>query len=92
MPSPSTSPDLCDVTDCSAAAGVLIHAGQVALPLRQALLGYEESTCYQDWADRPRMYFLCQKHHRYLLRRDGYTLGYRKHNGKIRAYVIEQHF
>lgn len=92
MPPPGISPDLCDVLDCDAPAAVLIHAGEVRLPLRQALLGYELPSSYDEWAANPRVYWLCKKHHRYLLRQDGYTLGYRMRNGKISAYVIDQHF
>jgi hypothetical protein len=34
----------------------------------------------------------CQRHYKYLQRRDGITLGYCRINGVVRAYVKEEGF
>lgn len=38
------------------------------------------------------MLAVCTRHYNYLKKRDGVTLGFRKVNGKLRAYVKDESF
>jgi hypothetical protein len=82
----------CDYARCTARAGCYIPVREISLSVREALLGYEQSQCYKGWESNPFFYGLCAQHYRQLRRKDGYALGYRTINGKIRAYVKEEYF
>lgn len=41
---------------------------------------------------RHEVLLVCQKHYRKLRNMDGIVLGYRKYNGKVRAYIKHESF
>jgi hypothetical protein len=78
--------DKCFAPVCPERAATEVLKGLISLPLREAVLG--------DAGTDPRIQFVavCRKHYRQLHRRDGVTLGYRKVDGKVRAYIKEEHW
>jgi hypothetical protein len=56
----------------------------------EAVFGYDILSI--DWHERDNCLATCQRHYKYLQRKDGVTLGYRKVNGVIRAYVKDESF
>jgi hypothetical protein len=79
----SRNQGICDVPHCAARWTVIIH-DVLAPTVRIAVFGTNDID-----SD---IFCLCKKHYSYLHRRDGVTLGYRKVNGKLRAYIKEESF
>lgn len=58
--------------------------------LFEAVFGYDPLSI--DWHIRENIKAVCQRHYKYLRRKDGIELGYRKINGVTRAYVKTESF
>jgi hypothetical protein len=72
----------CMVPSCSARAGVAF--GNVLAPsVQDAVFG-------DDF--REDVLCVCTRHYNYLRKHDGVTLGFRKVNGMLRAYVKDESF
>lgn len=83
---------MCDAVNCQEGAVTWIPTGELSPSLLDAVFEIPRTESYEDWASQPQVLGLCRVHYRQIRRRDGYTLGYRLRNGKIRAYVKEEHF
>lgn len=69
---------------CNSPWATLIRAGDISLRIREAVFGLEPG--------QTQLVAMCQKHYRQVHRKDGYTLGYRMRSGKLRTYVISEHY
>ena len=80
---------MCDAIGCGDGWVTLIPSGAVSPSRLEALFDQPRD---QPWQDQKEVLALCRKHQRLLRRKDGVTLGYHRYNGKLRAYVKEEHF
>ena len=95
----STTPDLCGVIGCARRWAHLIHADDLRPSLVEAIFGISlaprdapREERYQAWLAYQAGLRVCQDHLRKLRRQDGVTLGYRRVNGKLRAFVKDEYF
>jgi hypothetical protein len=77
---------------CSQPWAHSILANLVRLEIREAVFGLSLPESYDEWRAHPQFIQMCKQHYKQVHRKDGYTLGYRLRNGKIRAYVKEDHY
>lgn len=61
-----------------------VRAGDVNVRIREAVFGLEPGEV--------QLIAMCREHYRQVHRADGYTLGYHLRGGKIKAYVIAEHY
>jgi hypothetical protein len=92
MPSPTTSPDSCHAPGCGERVSCYIPFGEVRETLRQALFDLDTPASYAEWQAHPFTIRMCARHYRMTRSRDGRTLAFQYRNGKIRAYVKEEHY
>ena len=85
-----TAPSECQISHCHSRVGIWFATNGLSPRLFEAVFGYDLMEI--DWHDRPEMVAVCQRHYKWLRRKDGVTLGYRKVNGKLRAYVKDASF
>lgn len=77
---------------CDKPWAVSVLAGNIRLQIREAVFNRPLAETYEEWAAQGQFLLMCHEHYRSVYRKDGYTLGYRQHNGKLRAYVRERHY
>jgi len=70
----------CCITGCDAKWAVLLPSNALSYKTANAII--------PDGKDEA---LLCSRHYRAIRNKEGYTLGYRMVNGKIRGYVKEWH-
>jgi hypothetical protein len=74
----------CGAVGCAQPWISLLPTGDIKLTILQAVFGLD--------AGEGEVVRVCRGHYRKIRSQDGYTLGYTKVNGKIKAYVKEEHF
>lgn len=82
----------CQATGCSRPWATAVPTGDIRLSLRQAIFDIDMPHSYEEWQKQGHTIQMCREHYRLIHRKDGVTLGYRVRNGKISAYVKEEHF
>lgn len=68
----------CDITDCDGRWAVLLPSNVLSYRTAAAII--------PDGSDHA---LLCSRHYRAIRSKEGYILGYRFHDGKVRGYVKE---
>lgn len=87
-----TPTKLCQASGCPRPWVTAVLKGAVSLALREAIFNMPAPESYEEWEAQGQLLVMCREHYRLIHKRDGVTLGYRAHNGKVRAYVREEHY